>query len=235
MKTKEKAIYVLLGMVFMFFLAIGINPVIAAMAEKTIKVSTGVSIYIDDKKLNPTDANGNPVEVFIYNGTTYLPLRAISEALDKPVTWDGKTRSVYVGKHDSTEPAVLIANLDYFTGNSVGTLSHSVKDNMGNMQYNCISGNFNNVYKINGKYRKIGGILFQSYEDRSEPNGGTIEIYGDGKLLYKASVEAGVEPIDFSVDITGVLEMKIYARLYREPSWISYDYRSYVANFGLYT
>jgi hypothetical protein len=79
-------------------------PAIAASVQKAITVSTGITIYVDDVKLNPTDANGSPVEVFLYNGTTYLPVRAVSTALGKPIEWDGTTRSVYIGAHKSAEP-----------------------------------------------------------------------------------------------------------------------------------
>ncbi|MCI8478984.1 MAG: hypothetical protein HFE97_11755 [Oscillospiraceae bacterium] len=43
--------------------------------------------------------DGNVVEPFAYNGTTYLPLRAISNALTggaKPVSWDQSTYTVYI-------------------------------------------------------------------------------------------------------------------------------------------
>ena len=58
---------------------------------------SNVKIYIDGKKIDPKDANGNTVEPFIYNGTTYLPVRAVGEAFGKVVAWDGSTSSVYVG------------------------------------------------------------------------------------------------------------------------------------------
>ncbi|MDR3209186.1 MAG: hypothetical protein LBT36_00965 [Oscillospiraceae bacterium] len=44
-----------------------------ASAAKTIEVFTGVSIFIDDTKLNPTDVNGAPVEACVYNATTICP------------------------------------------------------------------------------------------------------------------------------------------------------------------
>ena len=71
----------------------------AAGQSKTINVATGVNLYMDDRQVIPTDANGNPVEVFIYNGTTYVPVRAVSNLFDTPIQWDGQTYGVYIGKH----------------------------------------------------------------------------------------------------------------------------------------
>ena len=53
------------------------------LQKRTITVYSGVDIYVDDARLDARDANGNPVEVFIYNGTTYLPVRAVGEAVGK--------------------------------------------------------------------------------------------------------------------------------------------------------
>lgn len=72
-------------------------PATAASSKKTISVTTGVPIYVDGVEMKPTDANGNPVETFLYNDTTYVPLRAVSQYLGKAVKWDGNTRSVYIG------------------------------------------------------------------------------------------------------------------------------------------
>lgn len=61
-------------------------------------IYNNIKIYVDGVKLDPKDANGNAVEPFIYNGTTYLPVRAVGEAIGKTVTWDGATQSVYLGE-----------------------------------------------------------------------------------------------------------------------------------------
>ena len=44
----------------------------------------------------PKDVNGNIIEPFIVDGTTYLPIRAISEALNKEVLWDSESNAVRV-------------------------------------------------------------------------------------------------------------------------------------------
>lgn len=67
----------------------------AAFAD-TIDVEKGAQVYMDGEKINMTDEQGNPVEAFVYNGTTYLPARAITEANGNNVSW--KNGGVYLEK-----------------------------------------------------------------------------------------------------------------------------------------
>ncbi len=61
----------------------------------------------------PKDANGNVVEPFTMNGTTYLPVRAISNALEKDVEWDGEAFSVYIGKSDKLKSDNRLDKIQY--------------------------------------------------------------------------------------------------------------------------
>ena len=67
---------------------------------------SNIKIVIDGKELTPKDANGNIVEPFVYDGTTYLPVRAVGQALGKAVTWDGNASTVYLGPVPGAEPTV---------------------------------------------------------------------------------------------------------------------------------
>ena len=171
-----------------------------------------MNVYVDDVKIEPQDEHGNPVEVFSYNGTTYLPVRALSKAFGKPIQWDGKTLSVYVGKHSSDKPAVWLENLDYFDSDG-HTLkaSKDTKDNLGRVYEHALrpTCRSSTTYKLNGQYSAISGTYFQEYSKRDKKDEGTMKIYGDGELLYTATVSGGIDPIDFRVDLTGVLELKI--------------------------
>ena len=64
-----------------------------------IRVAMGnIKIYVDGVLQKPTDVNGNEVQPMIYDGTTYLPVRALTGMLtDKEVNWDQSTYSVYIG------------------------------------------------------------------------------------------------------------------------------------------
>ncbi len=53
-----------------------------------------IQITLDGKTVHPTDANGKYVEPFIIEGTTYLPVRAVSNALGLGVDWDANTNTV---------------------------------------------------------------------------------------------------------------------------------------------
>ena len=59
---------------------------------------SNIKLVINGIQTVPKDVTGKVVEPFIYDGTTYLPVRAVSEALGYNVSWDGNTRTVYVGE-----------------------------------------------------------------------------------------------------------------------------------------
>ncbi|MDR1503418.1 MAG: copper amine oxidase N-terminal domain-containing protein, partial [Prevotella sp.] len=56
-----------------------------------------IKIIIDGIEFTPKDANGKTVEPFIYNGTTFVPIRAISEAFGVEVGWR------HIGSEDGYE------------------------------------------------------------------------------------------------------------------------------------
>lgn len=63
-------------------------PVCAA-AEQTVTVDP-INIMVGGKTFLPTDANGDNVPVFAYNGTTYAPLRALAEAYGLTVGYNAE-------------------------------------------------------------------------------------------------------------------------------------------------
>ena len=74
----------------------------------TVKLDayTGVNIYVDGILFTPKDANGNKITPFIYNGTTYLPIAAISTLYGADVEW--KNNSVYIKSNDNTSDTYYI-------------------------------------------------------------------------------------------------------------------------------
>ncbi|MBQ4046761.1 MAG: copper amine oxidase [Clostridia bacterium] len=210
-------------------------PAYAALTARKIDVYSGITIYKDDQLFVPRDVNGNAVEVFAHNGTTYLPVRAISEMLGQTVQWEGKEQAVYIGKHSSDKPAVLLQDLDYFMGEDLEVFT-SKTDNL-NVSHSEVFGcnDLANTYLLNGQYTKLTGTLFQVYNARSSTYVTTVKFYGDGDLLKTLQVSGGVLPIDYEVDVTGILELKIVIEAggYWYDGW-RYDRSAYMT-CGLYT
>lgn len=197
-----------------------------AITGWNITVYPDVKIYIDDVKLNPKDANGNPVEAFIYNGTTYLPVRAISEALGKPVQWNESAWSVYIGSHNGSKSPVWLAQKDYFFS-SFGSSSFdkTTTDNLGiehthsiefGTQYTYDTDNI--IYKLNGQYTCLTGQFYQQYWDRNKISSTTLTIYLDNEQVWKGDMSGGIDPVNINIDLTGATELKLklsgyYARV----------------------
>lgn len=89
-------------------IAVGGISVGAYNYYKTINVEPGPSLYIDHQSFVPKNALGQPVETFIYEGTTYVPIRAISEAFDKDVNYNSLFNSVEI-----TTPMVTDSSIDF--------------------------------------------------------------------------------------------------------------------------
>lgn len=216
MKRRQKITWYIFGLLSAMLVGNLLTPALAALSAKTVEVYTGITLYINDIKLEPKDANGTPVDVFAYNGTTYVPIRAVSEALGMAAQYDSANQAGYIGLHSTGLPAAqLLTEMDYIYGSDYINTVDSEQDNQGAPHTNCIYLNFDRTYRLNGQYTKITGTLFQTYLDRHssiETQRMGINIYGDGKLLYTYSPEVGTIgwiPVDFSVDLTGVLELKV--------------------------
>lgn len=105
-----------------------------------------IKIYIDGGEIVPKDANGNVVEPFTMNGTTYLPVRAISNALGKDVEWDGVTQSVYIGKKDQTKPDNYLDRIQYndfkrgndYSDTTINIINGTITDYNGNTYTNGV-------------------------------------------------------------------------------------------------
>ena len=79
-----------------------------------------IKIVLDGTLIIPRDANGDVVDPFILNGTTYLPLRAVAGALGLGIQWDGPTSTITL-----TSGAAKAANYGESSGN-VGTALYTL-------------------------------------------------------------------------------------------------------------
>lgn len=92
---KSKSRLIIAGMVVVMLISSTIAAV-AATKYVTIKAQLreDVKIEYNGRIASLYDANGNVVYPIMYNGTTYIPVRATSSLLGLSVDWDGKNSKV---------------------------------------------------------------------------------------------------------------------------------------------
>ena len=195
----------------------------AASALREIRVSMGgIKIYVDGNLKKPTDAKGNVVEPMIYDGTTYLPVRALTGMLtDKEVSWDGNTETVYIGKRpDTGVKSVALDTLKPFEskGPTSGAAAPSMYKEtsfsiLGEKTacFNCIKAvnrDSSITYKVNSEYQSIHGKFVLAYDKLGSSVESSLGIYsvdqyGEETLLKEYSAKCGDAPVDVEVNISG--------------------------------
>ena len=98
----EKVIIVLiLCVVFVFGVAVGASGAVKQEEVKAI-INHGLKMVLNGKDFAPKGADGQPLRPLTYKGSTYLPVRAIAEALSIAVDYDAPSQTVYLGEKGKT-------------------------------------------------------------------------------------------------------------------------------------
>ena len=182
-------------------------------------VVNGIKIVIDGQKINPTDANGNTVEPIIYNGTTYLPVRAVANAFGKAVYWDGPNYTVYLGNMDGKLEYPTVELEDMISIGDDVCQTDRLTDNYGNRYERAIENGgygYTAEYLLNMKYSRFRGTLYVP-EGESDNKQSYLKIEADGRTIYTSpAMTKTSSPVDIDIDITGYNDIKI---IFNKKDW----------------
>lgn len=81
-----------------------ILALILALCISVTAFGADISVKLNGVEIDTRDANGNVVVPFAQDGTTYVPVRAIANALNLNIDWDGGTLTVFIGDRGSAQP-----------------------------------------------------------------------------------------------------------------------------------
>lgn len=206
----------------------------AAFGKQLAKNATvyynNIKIFIDGGEITPKDANGNPTEAFIMDGTTYLPVRAIAGAFGQEVEWDGSTQSVYIGKKDQTKPDTYLHKIQYndykegYESNDFAIINGSVTDCNENIYksgivffrgyHESIIGNDSDgaqqmiAYPLNSQYSKLKGkivlpkdIEINTWDKETNRTNSATDVWFYGDGKLLYKATAVTSSMPFDVDI----------------------------------
>ena len=179
-----------------------------------------IKLVVNGAPVTPKDANGSTVEPFIYNGTTYLPVRAVGNALGQDVSWNGNTKTVYIGMNESDTAAKKLK--PYETNGNMRVLEDSGKTiYMMSKQYT--QGLYCNytgaaLYNIDGLYKSLEMDI--GHIDGEDKYSGTLSFYVDGELVDTYSLSGEMQTEHIKVDLNKGLQLKIVTDI--STPWGSY-------------
>ena len=229
-------------------LILGIAAPAMASTLKTAELYfNDIKIRLNGKELTPKDVNGNIVEPFVIDGTTYLPIRAVASALGLNVDWDGATQTVILGNDpEYGQPAAWLGELDTFTGSAYEYTvtnqhydSYSTANNGDTFERYWYCGDSID-YLLKGQYTRLTGTFYLSASSKNTDMVKRLLIYSDDRLIYTSpELTSGVEPIDFDVDVSNCYKLTIVCQYKSGDNWSNTNmgYRSscYIGNAALWT
>lgn len=190
----------------------------AATNSKMIEVFFNVN----DIKVNKISKMPKDNQPFIYNGSTYVPLRFVADALGQPAKWVPETRTILIGDTeteneyylgDNIKPmnyrnsfmTVFQGKIDEYNGYIVNA-NYFETDNVNNKYENFLimgAGETSGVteFPLNGQYKKFKAKFTLPDAHKGTKAIATLEIKGDDKVLWTKSIKAGDFPIDIDVDV----------------------------------
>jgi len=173
-------------------------------------LNSGIKFKVDGKPVQLRDGDGNAVLPISYKGTTYLPVRAVSDALGVAVNYDGQTGTVQLG--EKSEGISIADGFDdmYHTKDPSKT-TYNGKDYK-EAYLNNAKGNRSGNLMLNPKkkhqklYLQVAAVGKDIEKLTVQESGSMIEL-----LQTSVKVEEGLKTIE--VEIGGIEQLYIEASL----------------------
>ena len=206
MKDKLKGI--VLGIVIGVML---VPTAFAAIGTVTKDLSyDDIKISLNEKIIEPKDANGNKIEPFIIEGTTYLPVRAVGDALGLNVEWEATSKTVLLT--DSSKSVSTTGKVVYEKGGiKITYVGIKQEDSFIDFKF-LIENNASNGITVQTRDESINGYMMSGIMSEDVQPGKKA----NGALTYYNSMleENGIDNID---------ELEFSFHIFDEETWDTID------------
>lgn len=100
MKIRKSVFALVLAVTMLFSTAIG---AVASNGIEKIQASLNhnIKFLLNGSAWSPKDPSGKTLSALVYKGSTYVPLRSVSEALGAAVDWDASTSTITIDGDDN--------------------------------------------------------------------------------------------------------------------------------------
>ena len=209
----------------------------AKVANMDIPVMfNNIKIVVDGKELK-TDK-----EPFIYEGTTYLPVRAVGEAAAKNVTWDAASKTVILGETEQKEQEKEPEQPKETTSDDdsrLGKLSSKPSTNVNNMKIQCTgvreSAGYIDGIEVDFKFTNNSDFEQTVWLDSLKVNNKDVEgslytkILGDRSETDRLTIEDSDLK---SAGIDKIYNISVVFRVYNHDDWDDVTTNEMIMNFN---
>jgi hypothetical protein len=182
-------------------------------------VQQDINIYIDGALVQQNQP------AYISDGSVFMDLYDIGKSLNKATRWDGLSNSFYIG---TTADEIQYLGADVTAYQATGGYNEYSSKNGGNAESFSMAGekyyygcswhdDAASIYNLNGKYTSISGVL--GHIDGDGGYDATLQIFYDGVLNQEISLTADMMPTDITLDVEGVLQLKMMCSGYIYDSY----------------
>lgn len=175
-------------------------------------LSNSINLKLNGKDWTPSDpVTGQYYKPILYNGRTYLPVRAVMEDAAKlPVDYDDATKTIWIGgKNDSLQVkesiyyenyygTIITTDVDKLSTPNMAYQWGITNDKDLNMQY------FTFFLKPNGNYKYFRSSFFLDYSAKDNLTMNIRRDSPDGQVIKSLVLKPGETLKDIVIDIGGI-------------------------------
>lgn len=196
---------------------LGIGAAAAGGLEKIqAYLNRDIAIKLNGQTQTMYDVNGTRVYPISYNGTTYVPIRAVSNMLGIDVEWDSANYTVLLGEtgtaKDFIEDFEPYAAYGFYRRTVADARPKTIagKTYTSYLYFDSYSAKRSAYYDLGGKYDTL---TLQAYQEHTDKNGSddiNVQFWGDNNtLLATCYVKRNALPETFTIDVSGVTQLTI--------------------------
>lgn len=162
----------------------------AVSSNITAQLSPNISVVVDGVSQTFYSADKKEAHPIVYNGTTYLPLRAIGELMGKNVNWDQSSQTASLSGTRTAAATVGVPDTGAVTHNVTAVISTDITVQVDGVTCSFTDANGNTVYPMlyNGSIylplRSIGTLMGKSVGWDSATS--TVTLGSEGLLVTDA-------------------------------------------------
>lgn len=195
-----------------------------------------IKIVVDGKELK-TDK-----EPFIYEGTTYLPVRAVGEAVGKNVTWDAASKTVILGETEQKEIEKEPEQPEETTSDDdsrLGELASKPSTNVNNIKIQCTgareSAGYTDGIEVDFKFTNNSDLEHTVVLDELKVNNQEVEGYLYADILGKRAETDRLTIKDSDLSRAGIdkiYNISVVFRVYNHEDWDDVTTNEMIMNFN---